>query len=160
MIPVNQEIIHSIYGDCQRAVYASLLELPIDAVPNFVRHGIRWDLVLRQFLYVCGWKKDYISGHYYRDMGVYGKGVEMRYRRPQLDCSIKGYFAASVKSKTYKNTNHAVIIDINGVVVHDPNPNKLYQNENVIETNALIQWDILTPRADKEWKSWKPGIVK
>jgi hypothetical protein len=155
MIPVNQEIINKDFGDCQRAVYASLLELPLDAVPNFLRHGVRWILVYRQFLHTCGWVPDWINGRYYKNLSIYAKGFEAKYQRPQLEHSINGYFAASVKSKTYKHTNHAVVIDINGVVIHDPNPNKLYQNENVMETEALIHWDLVTPRTDSEWLAWR-----
>ncbi len=39
MIPVDQEFMHDpdngVFGDCQRAVIASLLELPISEVPHF-----------------------------------------------------------------------------------------------------------------------------
>lgn len=43
MTPVDQTILHDpdagLYGDCQRAVIASLLDLPIDSVPNFSAGG-------------------------------------------------------------------------------------------------------------------------
>ena len=147
MIKIDQEIIDKSYGDCQ--------DLPIDAVPNFIRHGARFNLVLRSFLKTCGWILDYCSGHFYADLSKYAEKFENKYRRPDISTSINGFFAASVKSKTYKNTNHCVVIDVNGIVVHDPNPNKLYQDENIIKTESLIHWDIVSPRMDDEWKAWK-----
>lgn len=43
MKPVTQQFIHkpeaNQYGDCQRAVIASLLELPIDEVPHFLQEA-------------------------------------------------------------------------------------------------------------------------
>lgn len=46
MTPVDQTILHDpdagLYGDCQRAVIASLLDLPIDSVPNFSAGGAGW----------------------------------------------------------------------------------------------------------------------
>lgn len=40
MTPVKQEFVHDpangVYGDCQRAVIASLLDLPISEVPHFL----------------------------------------------------------------------------------------------------------------------------
>ena len=155
MIRVDQAIIDKSFGDCQRAVYASLLELPLDAVPNFIRHGIRFNMVLRGFLATCGWKLDYITGHFYKDMSTYAEGFENKYKRPQIDTGIGGYFAASVKSRTYEHTNHCVVININGLVVHDPNPNKLYQGINIIDTEELKHWDLVSVRNDKEWDAWK-----
>jgi hypothetical protein len=52
MTPVTQEFLHDpdngVYGDCQRAVIASLLDLKIDAVPHFIQisnndPGLFWD---------------------------------------------------------------------------------------------------------------------
>lgn len=43
MIPVDQEFIHNPevgqFGDCQRAVIASLLDLPISEVPHFLQEA-------------------------------------------------------------------------------------------------------------------------
>jgi len=43
MKPVDQEFIHApekgVFGDCQRAVIASLLELPISEVPHFLQES-------------------------------------------------------------------------------------------------------------------------
>ena len=43
MTPITQEFLHDpdngVYGDCQRAVIASLLNLPISEVPHFLADG-------------------------------------------------------------------------------------------------------------------------
>lgn len=144
MIPVDQEIVDPGKGDCLRACYASLLELPLDAVPNFIRHNHNWFNVLAQFLLALKWKLDYISGHYYQDETRYYAKCPKKYKRPSTRYSLNGFFKATVKSRTFTNVHHAVIIDKTGLVVHDPNPNKLYQDENIIKTNELISWDIIT----------------
>ena len=42
MIPVYQTIVSIEDGDCTRACLASILDLPIDAVPNFIRFRDNW----------------------------------------------------------------------------------------------------------------------
>lgn len=91
MIPIDQEFVGGGHGDCLRACYASLLELPIDAVPNFIRHGPRWFLVLNQFLWSCGYEFSG-TGYYYKD----------RPRTPLYEYTIKGRLKASVKSRVAK----------------------------------------------------------
>ena len=50
MIPVDQTIVSEKDGDCTRASLASILELPIDAVPNFMRFGQGWFRIFSHFL--------------------------------------------------------------------------------------------------------------
>lgn len=141
--PVDQEIVDKGYGDCLRACYASLLGLPIDAVPNFIRHEQRWFLVLNQFLWTCGWNFAG-TGWWYRD----------RPRTPRYEESIRGFLKASVDSRVYKGGSHAVIINCNGLVVHDPSPYKLHQGVNVIQTGELHGFDLMERRTDSEWLRW------
>lgn len=42
----------------------------------------------------------------------------------EFDGGINGLFYASVKSRTFEEGTHAVLIDKTGTVVHDPNPNE------------------------------------
>lgn len=115
MKPVFQTIIDGAKGDCMRATVASLLELELEQVPHFILFSddVWWD-VYCCFFYALGY-----------DYAGYGKVL---YR----DYSINGFFDASVKSKTFPDKNHAVILDMAGVVVHDPNPNKLWLGENAL----------------------------
>lgn len=56
MKPVDQVIVDKGVGDCMRAAIASLLELPLDAVPHFLINGSRWWDVMWYFLYVYDYK--------------------------------------------------------------------------------------------------------
>jgi len=143
MIPVMQEFNNNIYGDCKRAVYASLLDLPIDAVPNFSRHKRRNKLVFIQFLFSCGW-----------EFYGYGRYNGVITTLPRIEDSLNGYFQAVVKSKNFEGTSHCVVMDVTGLVVHDPSTSRNYQNENIIESCEIIGWDIVSPRTDDEWKEW------
>jgi hypothetical protein len=134
MIPVDQTIVSEKDGDCTRASLASILELPIDAVPNFMRFGQGWFRIFSHFLMSLdyeflgtGWvkSKDRPKGH-------------ILSRSP----NIKGYVIASVPSKTFPNSvgGHSVVMNLKGLVVHDPNPNKAWQNINVLKSKELQNW--------------------
>lgn len=41
------------------------------------------------------------------------------------DSGFNGYFIGIVKSQTYDKSTHAVIVDKNLNIIHDPNPNQL-----------------------------------
>lgn len=112
MKPVDQTIVDNGKGDCMRAVCASLFEIDINQVPNFIEFDRLWYFLMSMFFTVRGYKIDHNC--YYPESLTY-------------ENSIGGYFYASVPSKTYKGVRHAVVIDMNGVIVHDPNPNKLWQ---------------------------------
>lgn len=143
IIPVDQEIVEQGYGDCLRACYATLLSLPIDAVPNFIRHGPRWFLVLQQFLWSVG--MEFIgTGHY----------NSYQQRLPLYEETMKGYVKASVASRVFKGGTHAVIMNQSGLVIHDPSPLKRHQGVNVILSGELHSFDIITPRTDKAWEGW------
>jgi hypothetical protein len=132
MKPVDQTIVSEKDGDCTRASLASILELPIDAVPNFMRFGQGWFRIFSHFLMSLdyeflgtGWvkSKDRPCGH-------------ILSRSP----NIKGYVIASVPSKSFPNSGHSVVVNLKGLVVHDPNPNKAWQNINVLKSKELQNW--------------------
>ena len=130
MKPVNQTIVSVEDGDCTRACLASILDLPIDAVPHFVRFGAGWFRIFSHFLMSLdyeflgtGWvkSKDRPHGH-----------ILSRSK------NIKGYVIASVPSKTFPNVGHSVIINLKGLVVHDPNPNKRWEGINVLKSHLEL----------------------
>ena len=144
MKPVDQIIIEKEFGDCTRACLASILEQPLDAIPNFIRYGDRWFKVFWPFInslgydyYGVGWPigEEYPKGHVLKD-------------EPNID----GYVIASVPSRTFEDTGHAVVMDLDGVVVHDPNPNKLWQDINILESGELLHWMMIGEKEDKEEK--------
>lgn len=142
MKPVEQTISDRSRGDCHRAVVASLLDLEIEQVPHFGLFGKEWHHVYHGFLWGCGyeWKG---TGHF----------PKFTPRSEHLkDCNIGGYVEATVPSKNYPpedGITHAVVMDLDGLVVHDPHPGKAYQDVNVIETKKLMHWALIKPRIDR-----------
>ena len=129
---IDQQIVSKKDGDCTRACLASILELPIDAVPNFMRFKKHWFKVFHNFLRVLGY--EYI-----------GLGFPLSEDRPRGDKlkdtpNVKGYVIGSVPSKNFKNIGHSVVINLKGKIVHDPNPDKQWQNINALKTNQLQHW--------------------
>ena len=129
MKKVDQIITHDpengVYGDCQRACIASLLELDINEVPHFHESGKEDDFhrSLNQFLgergLVCIAFK-FGSGLVFEDL------VSLP---DPIDCyhMIYGYSSRGVF--------HAVV-GLNGEVVHDPHPAK----EGLLESDKE-NWD-------------------
>lgn len=126
MIPVDQTIIEADRGDCIRAAFASLFELDILQVPHFLLFGDRWGSVFVRFLQNFGY--DYF--------GV-GKPGEDDFSAQE---TVNEGIMASVPSKTFKGKFHMVIINNDGLVLHDPNPNRMYQDVNVLKTGELEDW--------------------
>ncbi len=116
MKPVDQEFLHEPnigqYGDCQRAVIASLLELPIAEVPHFSREaeggaGDFWDL-LQAFCMRHGFaylQVPALAGH-----AFYGHDGDV-------------YHEISGPSPRGNGAYHAVV-GCNGRIVFDPHPSR------------------------------------
>lgn len=123
MKPVDQTIVDVDRGDCVRAVMASLFELDILQVPHFILYD-DWLHPLYYFLY--SFDRTYM-------------GVQKDFSKLDLADSIDGFFFAVVASKTYgSGITHAVVMNDKGIVVHDPNPNKLWQGKDIVKTAALM----------------------
>jgi hypothetical protein len=125
---VFQSRIEKKHGTCEQAAVASLFEMFIDDVPNFIELGDKWYYALVNF---------------YNDKG-YGHICEFNPKgRSHLvkqvlehDGGVNGYWEATVESICLgPGTTHAVIIDKDMNVVHDPNPNNFghtYKPEDII----------------------------
>ena len=142
MKPVDQTIVDKEIGDCTRACVASILELPIDDVPNFITFGATWFKVFWPYLQTFGY--DY-----------YGTGWIKGEDRPhgivlKDSHSIDGYVIASVPSRTFDEVGHSVVMNLEGVVVHDPNPNKAWQDINVVESGDLQHWMMIGKKGERE----------
>ena len=134
MKPVDQTIIDKNTGNCHQAIIASIFELELSQVPHFRLFPDEvWFRVYYYFLYAMGFE---YSGEK-RDLN----------KRPLLpEDSLNGFFDAAVQSETFgEGFFHAIVLDLEGTVVHDPNPNKLWQGRNVIEENSLKFWNIFDP---------------
>lgn len=125
MTPINQSIVDKGDGDCFRAAVASVLDLSLEQVPHFIRYGEDWFKMYWHFIKYFGW--DYA--------GNCSPGAK---RGIKPEDSLNGYFLATVPSATFEGVTHSVIMDIHGIIVHDPNPNKYYQGKSKEEANVIL----------------------
>ena len=133
MIHVFQACVDKGKGDCQRAALASLFDLQLDQVPHFRLYSSdTWWRVYFYFLMGIG------SEFHGTSMAERHRDTEKRNYK-----SVDGFFLATVPSRTIDGSRHNVLIDENGVVVHDPNPNKRWLGINVVDTGELIHVDII-----------------
>jgi len=138
MTPVFQTCVDPGKGNCHQACIAALLDLELSQVPNLILFGDHeWWNVYYYFFYALGWQLE--GTKYFKEGKI-----------PKLEDSINGHFDACVPSRTFEGKTHAVVIDVNGIVVHDPNPNQLWLGENVIETGNLKSWTIFSKLGDRE----------
>jgi len=140
MIPIFQETVEAGKGDCLRASTASLFELELSQVPNFILFPDEtWWNVYWYFIYSLGYE---IEGTGYPSYAkLAGK----------IDCeTVGGCLDACVPSRTFEGKKHAVLINLDGVVVHDPNPNQLWLGENVLMSGDLEWWTIIKKREENK----------
>lgn len=121
MKKVNQKENHKKTGDCMRASIASVLEVDLQAVPHLTRTPEdKWFSVMYYFLISYGY---IYSGMWYPSQPK---------RSLRKGDSFSGFYLAVVSSKTHKGKTHMVVMDDNWKVVHDPNPNKHWQNKKLL----------------------------
>ena len=120
MTPQRQKITSNKNGDCFGACIASLLEIPLDTLPN--PHGDDWLTV---------WKT------WFEDRGM---AITWHYKRIWR----QHLWIASAKSKNFKDTTHAIIMK-GSVVEFDPSTKKRYRkgtnllNKNVVSGGWWIE---------------------
>ncbi len=140
MTPVDQSIIDKGSGDCMRACVASILNLPLQAVPHFLLNGsaAMYSAVFHSFMHAHGWNW---KGNACHDSILKWKPYH-----------IDGHYIASVHSRTYEDGSHAVLIDAEGFVTHDPNPNKKWQGESIFSNRNYHYFNTFQKRRDLKWK--------
>lgn len=117
MKPVDQEFINIPgvqYGDCQRAVIASLLELPIAEVPHFLRDAegdsMRFWVGIQKFLAK--------HGCIFMEMNAFDiEDYSLLYGTPEIYHEIYG---PSPRGNGIWHTT----VGCNGKIVHDPHPSR------------------------------------
>ena len=133
---IFQTSVHKNLGDCQRAAIASLFDLDnVEMVPHFKLYSDNWWKVMYNFCRGLGY--NHMGCEYVKRLRLYKK------------YSVGGYYYAAVKSRTFKGATHAVIINRKGVVVHDPNPNKMFLGVNVVKSKELEYVYKFHKRTDK-----------
>lgn len=140
-------------GNCWQAVIASLLELPLEEVPHFVTYP-NYTKVHDDFLLSNGYRYQRTLRNPYC-MGYHGDDLFWTLKKIK---GVKGYFSALVYSPKYFQLEmlvgvdtvpaHAVIVDQEMRIVHDPNPAyadiKQYPLATQIGYNGIIAVDIIS----------------
>lgn len=150
---VFQTIIDSNKGNCMQATIASLLDLILDEVPHFITHK-NWGEIYIDFLEKKGFEE--VAILYNPNRGIFTHGApnatlpEFQINRLKEYDGVNGLFYASIYSPKYysnevsegQRKTHAVLIDKDYNVVHDPNPyNKgiAYPEADVLKYNGVLQ---------------------
>lgn len=112
----KQRVTDNTMGDCFAACMASLLELPIEVVPNdhSPEHWLVWQQFLSQF------------------------GLEMSYDSSKGPIWASNPWIASVKSKNYDEITHAIIMHNGGEVLFDPSNKKRYRKGEYLGGEDII----------------------
>jgi hypothetical protein len=101
---VRQRIVHHQYGDCFPACLASLLELPIEVIPN--DHSHYWMAIQRMYLEQFG--------------------LEITFHNADGPIWSESPWIASVKSKNYVGGTHAILMQ-GHEVLFDPSTKPGYK---------------------------------
>ena len=159
MKKIYQTFIDKDKGNCMQAAFASLFDEDLDNVPHFLSFGDQWFSEIYKFLQSKGYE--------YEGM-IYNKKYS-QLSSPTSDCfkndtwdesqliskerltengGVNGLFYAGVWSPRFFNLHdgfhytHAVIIDTDCNIVHDPNPGYKdilrYPLADVIGYNGII----------------------
>lgn len=102
---VKQRTVNSQYGDCFAACLASLLELPIEVIPN--DHSEEWFTIQKIFL-----------GQF---------GLSLTYHNAQSPIWDSSPWIASIMSQNYDGVTHAIIMQ-DGDVLFDPSTKKRHKS--------------------------------
>ena len=135
MIKVFQTVVGKGKGNCAQAAFASLLEVPLEEAINIMDYSIEeWHTPL------CKWFDDI---GYEWTVHSTPEEKDKAYEDLKSQYAIKGCFYASVPSKNFKNTTHAVIINRDGIVVHDPHPEQAWVDIDVVDSGDLNYWYLI-----------------
>jgi hypothetical protein len=107
MIPVQQTIFGPPHGDCYRACVASILELPIDDVPNFVESGDKWIEATEDFLLKFRLQPITLMVDHCRDAGLIPAGYHI------------------IGGKSPRGDFYHAVVGFKGNRVYDPHPDEL-----------------------------------
>lgn len=131
MTPIYQTILDKGRGNCMQATTASLFDLSLDEVPNFIELGCEWFNIM---------------GTMYLDRGYDlccfnpNRDIELVKEVLKADKGVNGYWCASVNSIFFgEGVTHSVIIDKDLNIVHDPNLNNkgyIYKIEDILSIDV------------------------
>lgn len=141
MKKIYQKNSSNVNGDCMQASLASLFNLELDEVPKFIELGDRWWSAINDFVKEQGYQ---FQGYLYG-----GKDVLEKFHITNVSKlnGVDGFFYAVVNSPKYhkEGGTHAVIVDKNLCVVHDPCPayeNIVYPQAEELGYNGILEVSI------------------
>lgn len=123
MKPVDQTIVSSldetVHGNCLAACLASLLEVPLETVPELQKMDREW----------FGPFNDFLEAHGYQFLGTFHFHRDGRIRTWSellaLSPGVDGFFICGGTShRAHVTRGHAVIYK-DGVMVHDPHESRM-----------------------------------
>lgn len=144
MKKVFQKIVCQGKGDCCKAAMASLFDKEYDEIPDFFPDTQQAFNVIKHFE-SQGYNPTYYNRREEGDLSPKGKRYPSINEVAKHDGGVGGYFYASVPSQTFEGVSHAVIVDTDLNIVHDPNPNQLalkLKPEDVIDIIVVGNWHI------------------
>ena len=112
----RQRVVDSGMGDCFAACMASLLELPIEVMPN--DHSSTWWTTWYNFLAQFG--------------------LEINYSGAKGAIWASHPWIASVKSKNYKDGTHAIVMHNGGQVLFDPSTKKRHRKGTYLGGKGIV----------------------
>ena len=154
---VYQTIIDPQHGNCMQAAFASLFNDKLENVPNFIESN-NWFEDMKAYAESKGYSyngmlhnKKWISlcqaktTDVFEKSGWYKPGLISK-SNIKKNSGVDGFFYAGVCSPAFFGwdtfASHAVIIDSDFNIVHDPNPNNKeiykYPLANIIGFNGII----------------------
>jgi hypothetical protein len=140
MKKVFQTIIDPEKGNCMQAAFASMFDLRLNQVPNFIEMGEEWFTEIQKFVKTCGY--EHVTDLYN------GDGVLDEFHIKQINnyTGVNGFFIASVGSPKYYSSHgstHIVVADKNLEIAHDPSPAyqeiKDYPDSDIIGYHGIRQ---------------------
>lgn len=139
MTPVFQTVVDKDNGNCMQAAIASMFDMELDDVPNFVEwsSSSEWYFRYCDFMESMGFDVETVSCN----LELISK-IEL-YRELANQIAVSGAIYASVKSSIFDGGAHAVLINNVGVVIHDPNPNQFFLGLDVVDSGHLITYERL-----------------
>ena len=153
-------------GNCMQAVIASLLEKNMDEVPNFAEFEdyfpLMHSLIEKDGFEYAGVLHNKVHSNLIAPIGgcfekvkYYGPSI-MSDRYLHRQGGVQGYFYAVVLSPHYFDWKdlgcHAVIIDKDYNIVHDPNPEyadiKQYPLADILGYSGVVYVHLINPREE------------
>ena len=136
MIPLDQTSFGATAGNCFSASVASILEMPLEDVPNF--NPENWFNELNE------WLPNY--GLFALFFCKYDRPADWRLTWKALTDSV--ICEAGVASPRYPGADHSVVF-YKGVVIHDPHPDKASMSASLDDLRSLIVFVAINPALAK-----------